>query len=307
MHQTLPDKLSKIKNLFDIDELINKPSDVDGIQDYYKKNVRAYRLIHDTNGFVHMGLSKNGKYNKHDTLAQADLILNVIKNNNYKDVLELAGGMGSNSLYLSKKAEDVNFTVTDLPKGQFNPSHILKFAGSNLKAEFMDYHNLQTYEEQSFDLVFVIEALCHSEQKAKVFAEVKRLLKPNGLFIVFDGYLAFKEEELTPENLLLKKLLEKGMAVSNFETLASVKQSATTCGFISSFEQDVTNQIIPTTKRYERLARNALFRYQSLGKLLTAIFNDRFLSTAVSGYLMYDLICAGFFKYYINFFKVQEF
>lgn len=306
MYHTLPLKLCKIKSLFDIDAFLAKSSDIEGIQDYYKKNVKAYKLLHDANGFVHMGLSKTGSYNKHDTFAQADLIYNVIVNNSFKDVLELAGGMGSNSLYLSKKLPDVNFIVTDLPKGQFDPVHISKFAAKNLHAEFMDYHNLQKFTEKSFDLVFVIEALCHSENKPKVFEEVYRILKPNGLFVVFDGYATMPGGELPPDVQTLKQLLEKGMAVSSFETLESVKEYASKSHFTCTLEQDVTKQIIPTAKRYERLARNVLFRFNKLGKLLLRCFNDRFLSTAVSGYLMLDLILAGVFKYSINFFKAQE-
>lgn len=306
MYHTLPNKLAKIKSLFDIDAFLASSSDIEGIQDYYKKNINAYKWIHDSNGFVHMGLSKTGKYNKNDTFAQAEIIYNVIVNNSFNDVLELAGGMGANSLYLSKKLPGVRFTVTDLPKGQFDPLHVAKYAGTNLSAEFMDYHNLHSYKEQSFDLVFVIEALCHSEKKAKVFEEVRRVLKPNGLFVVFDGYSSFPEAELEADVLTLKKLLEKGMAVTKFETLAEINSYASTAGFTCTFEQDVTKQIIPTARRYEWLARNALFRFNTLGKFLLKAFNDRFLSTAVSGYLMYDLILAGIFKYSINFFKAPE-
>lgn len=306
MYHTLPLKLAKIRDLFDVDAFLVKSSDIEGIQDYYKKNIKAYKWIHDSNGFVHMGLSKTGKYNKNDTFAQADLIYNVIVNNSFEDILELAGGMGANSLYLSKKLPDVRFTVTDLPKGQFDPIHIAKYAGTNLTAEFMDYHNLHSYKEQSFDLVFVIEALCHSEKKAKVFEEVKRILKPNGLFVVFDGYASLPEAELETDVLTLKKLLEKGMAVTKFETLPEVNSYAVNAGFTCTFEQDVTKQIIPTARRYETLARNSLFRFNILGEFLLKAFNDRFLSTAVSGYLMYDLILAGIFKYSINFFKAPE-
>lgn len=306
MYHTLPHKLAKIKSLFDIDAFLTKSSDIEGIQDYYKKNIKAYKWIHDANGFVHMGLSKTGKYNKNDTFAQAELIYNLIVNNHFQDILELAGGMGANSLYLSKKLPDMKFTVTDLPKGQFDPLHIAKYAGTNLSAEFMDYHNLHSYKEQSFDLVFVIEALCHSEKKAKVFEEVRRILKPNGLFVVFDGYSSLPEAELETDVLTLKKLLEKGMAVTKFETLTEINSYAVDAGFTCTFEQDVTKQIIPTARRYEWLARNALFRFNILGKFLLKAFNDRFLSTAVSGYLMYDLILAGIFKYSINFFKAPE-
>lgn len=306
MYHTLPLKLAKIRDLFDVDAFLVKSSDIEGIQDYYKKNIKAYKWIHDSNGFVHMGLSKTGKYNKNDTFAQAELIYNLIVNNHFQDILELAGGMGANSLYLSKKLPDMKFTVTDLPKGQFDPLHIAKYAGTNLSAEFMDYHNLHSYKEQSFDLVFVIEALCHSEKKAKVFEEVRRILKPNGLFVVFDGYASLPEAELETDVLTLKKLLEKGMAVTKFETLTEINSYAVDAGFTCTFEQDVTKQIIPTARRYEWLARNALFRFNILGEFLLKAFNDRFLSTAVSGYLMYDLILAGIFKYSINFFKAPE-
>jgi sterol 24-C-methyltransferase len=306
MYHTLSYKLARIKSLFDIDAFLIKSSDIEGIQDYYKKNKKAYKWIHDANGFVHMGLSKTGKYNKNDTFAQAELVNNLIVNNHFQDVLELGGGTGANSLYLSKKFPGVRFTVTDLPKGQFDPVHVSKYANTNLVAEFMDYHNLYSYKEKSFDLVFVIEALCHSEKKANVFEEVRRVLKPNGLFVVFDGYASLPEGELGKDVLTLKKLLEKGMAVTRFETLTEVSSYAVNAGFTCTFEQDVTKQIIPTAKRYEWLAKNALFRHNILGKFLLKVFNDRFLSTAVSGYLMYDLILAGIFKYSINVFKVPE-
>ena len=306
MNQTLPIKLAKITELFDVKDVLGISSDIEGIQEYYRKNVKAYKYLHDKNGFVHMGLSQNGKYNKTDTFAQVELISNVIQNNNYTNVLELAGGIGSNSLYLAKKFPDRTFVVTDLPKGQFDVEKLQKFSPPNLTCEYSDFHNLSKFEENSFELVFVIEALCHSTTKELVFEEVKKVLKPGGMFIVIDGYSAFEEDSLSDEFIFAKKLIEKGMAVSNFETLDAVKEYAKQASFSTVFEQDATRQILPSTKRHEKLARRTLFKHKKLGSFLTRTLNDRFVFTAISGYLMSDLIELGVFKYYINFFKSDK-
>lgn len=109
--------------------------------------------------------------------------------------------------------------------------------------------------DNGVDIVFVIESLCHSSTKKRVFKEVKRVLKRNGVFIIFDGYTGKKATKLTKDELLAKKLTEKGMSVDNFDYYPDFRKDLTNSELkIIEEEEDVSLLILPTLRKFEKLA-----------------------------------------------------
>lgn len=284
----LKSKLSSIENTLNINDLLSRDGNIKDVAKYYKLNKIAYSVFHNKKDFIHMGISTTNSFKEEDLLVQPNIIGKYIEETRAIEVLELAMGKGANSTYLAKKYPNTNFYGMDLENGQLDINTFKDV--HNLHVSYGDYHKLDTFPSEKFDIVFVIEALCHSNNKEIVAKEVYKILKNGGIFIVIDGYLNKKVEELTKDELLAKQLTEKGMMVSNFEYINNVKDKIKSVGFNLVEEKDYSQNIIPSLERFEKLAGNTIFKYKIIGKIVDRILPNEITFNAVSGYLMPTLI-----------------
>lgn len=148
----------------------------------------------------------------------------------------------------------------------------------------------------------MIEALCHSTDKNKVFAEAWRVLKNNGVFIIIDGYS--NKNQMTEDEKIALLLVVKGMALESFEYYDSVVNKARENKFKVEFEEDVSKFVLPTMERFERKATK-FFRFPMLAKFTAKIFPKEFLYNAIAGYLSAMLVETGVCSYMITVFKKE--
>ena len=217
--------------------------------------------------------------------------------------MELATGKGASSVYLAKKFPDVAFYALNLADGQLDIAKKKACSVKNFYPDEGDYHDLSRYSTGSFDIVFIFDALCYSNDKGKVSEEVHRILKPGGLFVVIDGYSTRTDQDLTETELLGIHLMEKGMVVEKFEQYSKVKNDVLSKGFSIVSEEDTSTLILPSLYRFEVLAYRGFFKFPKLGKLLARILPQDFVNNAVSGYLMPILVQDKLVCYYITVFK----
>ncbi len=282
-----------MKTVLDTDRYLTETNSGKVVRDYYQTNKIAYRLFHNRQGFLHMGLSDNGHYRSDDLLKPLIQIGEYIRNRNGFSVLELASGQGANTTYLAEQYINVDFTALDYstrPKKEF-------YKLNNTKFDFGDYHDLKKFYDSSFNLVFIIEALCHANDVSKVISEVKRVLKPDGYFIIFDGYYGKNPANLDEAEEEARKLTATGMAVKDFQYLPDFQTIIKKNGFMIIEETNLSSKVLPTMKRFEKLAK-AFIKLGVFGKLLTKILPDMFVRNAISGYLMPELIEQGVAVYY---------
>jgi len=279
-------KLEKIKLVFNIKEILKKDINSSYIKKYYNTNGIPYSIFHTKTGFIHMGVSKDGKYKEDDLLEAPKTVEKYLKESS-KRVLELAIGRGANSIYLAKKYPKVNFYGIDISKGQLNFAFKNASKLNNFHPEFGDYHNLNKFDDASFDIVFVIEALCHSTKKEEVLNQVYRVLRKGGIFIIFDGYQ--NKNSLSENERIALKLTEIGMAVEKCESyncfISKVKKNK----FKIILEEDASNYVLPTMNRFERIAK-IFFNHPILAKFISFVTPKAFTYNSLSGYLMPNLM-----------------
>lgn len=292
--QRLRFKLQQLKKLFDFKALLETDTDIKSISKYYKTNRFFYTFLSNRDNFIHMAISRNGKLRKEDFLVQVKIVEKYI-NTNTKNILELATGRGANLIYLAKKYPNINLVGIDLPNGQLD--FAIKNGGGlrNFKPEVGDFHDLSKYSDNFFDIVFIIEALCHSSQKEKVIKEAKRVLKDKGIFIVIDGFA--DKSNLNKDELLAKKLVEKSMTVASFDNYNSFIKMLINNNLRIVLEEDYSLQIMPSLRRFEKDAKILLFLPTFIAKLLLKLFPQDFTKNAIAGYLMPELIKLRLAKY----------
>ncbi len=291
-------RLNQIKKVFDTDTIIHIQPTTTLIASYYKVSKLAYSLFANKD-FIHMGISRSGKYSKKDLLEQAKLVDKYIQSLKAKGVLELATGRGANSEYLAKKHPDISFEAVDLPDGQIDFASAKAKKLKNFHPQEGDYHDLSGYPNNSFDIVFIIEALCQSTNKQKLFSEVRRVLKNKGIFMIFDGYCSRKESLLTTEELLAKKLTERCFAVPSFDFYQEFKDTLLKSKFKILEEEDASQLIMPTLEKLETQAKLYFKIPPPVLKIINKFFPTMAINNVIPAYLLPTLERFGITKYMI--------
>lgn len=295
----LSQRLEKIKKVFNVNDVLKIKANKEYIQKYYQVNKIPYSLLHTQSDFIYMGISRDGTYKEEDLLEPPKMVARYIKNNAEAKVLELATGRGAASQYLAKIFPKARFYGIDLSKGQLGYAYKKASKVKNYFPKLGDYHDLREFHNEMFDVVFIIEALCYSHQKEKVVAEVYRVLKKQGVFIIFDGYLNKSKAALNSDEKIALGLTEKGMALERFEPYKGLKHTLQRTGFICKYEEDVSQYTLPTMRRFERLSK-IYFNSPKLAKIVALFFPKEFLYNAISGYLGPLLVEGGLCSYMIT-------
>ena len=264
--------LTQIGRIFDVPRIINESQGKPQIINYYHKNAfLIYRLFHNWDGFIHCGISYDGKHKKDDFKEQAKIVEGYIRDSNAKNVLELAYGWGANSGFLAKSQfQEVTFEGVDL---SLNP--LKRFTKiPNLRFQSGDYHDLSVFKDDSYDVVFVIEALCCSTNKMHVLCEVKKKLKGGGLFIVIDAYRRDCASPLSQSEDVMAQLIEKGFSVDKFECVKDVEGYMQEVYSITA-SKDVTQCVLPCMAK---------------GKWARHYFSHPTFARAVNKLLSFDIV-----------------
>ncbi len=293
------EKLNKISKVFDINKVLSAEVSV---QKYYQINKLAYSVFHSKEGYIHVGISRDGKYKKEDLVEPVKFIHSYLKNRQKLNVLELATGRGSNSAYLAIQNPDSDFIGIDISKSQMGFAKNAALKIKNYTAEYGDYHNLSKFKDNTFDIVFEVDAVCHSNDKKRVLTEANRVLKQGGLFILIDGYLRNNLNSYTEDEKTTLKLVEIGMSLKDLDTYDFFIESARAAGFNLDYEEDISNFILPTLEKHEKLA-TLYFKYPFIARMINKLLPKEFLYNAISGYLWADTIKNGTACYYITVLK----
>lgn len=261
----LKSRLDEVQNFFDTDKILNRPAHPTQVARYYRYNKLLYHFINSREGFVHLGISYDGRFKEDDMREPARIVGKYISKTNAKTVLELAAGKAATTVYLAKKFPEAYFMGIDLPNGQLGSNKGLP----NLNLRYGDYHDLSSYPASSLDLVYIIEALDYARDKAIVISEIKRVLKPGGHFIVFDCYTSKSVARMSDIERRADKLVRKSMMVPDGNhSYRYFKGCMLAKGYRVIEEKNLTQEVMPSV---ERLERKAIKMYRH--KFITKVFN----------------------------------
>lgn len=213
-----------------------------------------------------------------------------------QNILELAAGKAATTKYLARKYPTRSFKGLDLPNGQLNTISQL----DNLLLDTGDYHDLGNYENNSFDLIYVIEALCHASNKEKVIQEVERVPKPGGYFIVFDGYSSKPRSEMSALEIKASDLTYLTMMVAPGNHYYNDFRSYLTKANLAIIsEENLSTYVLPSMRRLEAKSIK-FFNHPHIAKLVSSIIPNEITANAVAAYLMPITVNSGLHQYWLT-------
>ena len=250
------------------------------LKDYSKLTQHYYNLVTD---FYEYGWGSSfhfSRYYKGEAFRQATarhehyLAHKMGLNQNMK-VLDVGCGVGgpareitrfTNCLIVGLNINDYQIERANHYSEKYNLTDKLLF----VKGDFMQ----MDFESESFDAVYAIEATVHAPVLEGVYSEIYRVLKPGGVFGVYEWVMTDAYDESNPEHRKIAYGIEVGDGIPKMYKRDVAEQALKNVGFEIEYEQDLAD-LDDDIPWYYPLSGE--FKYvQTLGDYYTIFRTSRF-------------------------------
>lgn len=140
---------------------------------------------------------------------------------------------------------------------------------SFVEGDFMDIPG----PDGAFDAAYAIEATCHAPDRAAVFTEVHRVLKPGSLFAGYEWCTTDQFDPGNPEHQAIARGIEEGDGLPALTPTSEVDRALGAAGFEVIEARDMAGESAPDTPWYRPLAGGDLslagFGRTMLGRRIT--------------------------------------
>lgn len=162
-------------------------------------------------------------------------------------VLDAGCGVGGAAFFINGTAgAEVNgISLSEMQVSQANAMAGEKGVSDKVKFHGMDFTKTD-FPDESFDVVWACESVCHAAEKADFIKESYRLLKKGGRLVLFDFFLTKKGVE-DPSKWIDK--WKRTWAVPDFVTKEYFMDKARESGFAEVSHQDYTSNIRKSARR----------------------------------------------------------
>lgn len=226
------------------------------IADYYDETWLDYRLLwlNRDNLAVHFGYTDETTRSHTDALKNMNRVLADRAGVKAGDrVLDAGCGVGGSSMWLAEErdAEVVGITAVASQRDMANRYAARRGLADRVRFEQADYA-ATSFPDESFDVVWSLEALCHAPSKAAFYREAARLLRPGGRVIVAEFLRSGRPLGEVEERLLHEWL--DGWAIADIDSADEHRAHLAAAGFTGTRIDDVTAHTRPSLRRLYRMA-----------------------------------------------------
>ncbi len=272
------------------------------ITDHYSIITKYYKKFWDRSvaPAFHFGIYDKSKLGRREALSNTNqLIADLLQIKSGDKILDAGCGLGNSSIFLAKKYD------VDVVGISIVPEHIQE-ANKNAKdlknTRFLcaDYTSTG-FPDQSFDIVWALESVCHAGDKSAFLKESYRVLKSGGKLVVCDGFLSKPKEEFSGKDQKIISDFEKGFGHLKMVSLTEFRKDAENAGFRFIKFEDYTKETMPN---FKLLRYGCKMAYPFIGMLsLVGLENTEMLNVLRTGWLHYYGAQSGMAKYGIFLFE----
>ncbi len=169
-------------------------------------------------------------------------------------VLDAGCGIGGSSIWLAENraARVTGITLSDLQVNQARRNAVQRGVADRVDFQAADF-SATPFADESFDVIWGIESICHALDKAAFICEAYRLLKKGGRLVCSDGY-ALRRSYSDAEWQTIKTCLD-GWQIPNLATPDEFSSYLSEAGFTDIRFNDITPHILPSSRRLYQTAR----------------------------------------------------
>lgn len=228
------------------------------IKDYYNQTQFDYSFIWNwrlkTTPALHFGYYDE-KATKHEqAIFRVNEVLadwaNVTEGTK---VLDAGCGLGNTTMWLAQNRK-ADVTGITLVQKQVDTAYALAKKQNITGANFQVADYLKTpFSDNSFDVVWACEALCHAPDKSLFYKEAFRVLKPGGRIVIAENLRPSRP--MSAENEKFLHDIFDAWAIPDLDTLEEHKQHAVNAGFINFQYKDVTKNVWVSYKNLKKIVK----------------------------------------------------
>ena len=224
---------------------------------YYDYTIPFWKVFwHRGTGAIHYGFWDNQTKDLKDALINTNKVLSeIVQVNASSKVLDAGSGIGSSSIWMAENVGCEVVGITLAPRQKAKAETYARAAGVQNKTAFyvMDYSHTD-FPNETFDVVWALESVCHEKDKSDFIHEAYRILKRGGKIIVADGFLKRaphgEHEERTYQVFL------KGFVLDNLASVDEFRSNLASAGFHNIKYFDKTDSIAKTSQLMYELCKN---------------------------------------------------
>lgn len=163
-------------------------------------------------------------------------------------ILDAGCGVGGAAIFLAQKfnCEVEGITLSQKQADFGKQKSIESKVQDKVNFSVADFTDMP-FEDESFDVVWAVESVCHAQEKEDFLKEAFRVLKKGGRLITADFYRTM-DKPTEEENEWLQNW-GKSWAVPEFEFINSFEKKALKSGFTRVDSKNITANIYPSAKR----------------------------------------------------------
>ena len=167
-------------------------------------------------------------------------------------VLDAGCGIGGSAIWLAENcgAEVVGIAPVQSQLTRAYESVARRDVGDKVHLVRGDYANT-SFADETFDVVWAMESLCHAPSKQQVYKEFFRILKPGGRLVIAEYMRTARPLDEANERLVHDWL--SSWAIPDIDTASEHEESAASTGFEEIVNRDVTANVERSLRRLYKM------------------------------------------------------
>lgn len=274
--------------------------DTSKVVKYYDYTLKYYKRFwyRDSKSYaLHYGFWDKDTKNLNEALLNTNKFLAKKLDLKAKDrVLDAGCGIGGSSLWIAKKigAKVVGVSISEK---QINfAKELARINNVEHLTEFYIKDFIDTgFENETFNVVWAIESVCHAENKFEFLKEAFRVLRKGGKIIIADGFL--KRNAMNDEEKIIIEKFNEGLVLPNLSDVDQFKKKLEKAGFKRIDYWDKTKEILPSSKKLYYMCKIS-YPFLKIGEKLK-VTSPMLTNNNLSGIVQYRAIRSGLGGYFV--------
>jgi len=204
---------------------------------------------------LHYGYCDNDTKSHHQALINKNQVLYDLAGISGSDhVLDAGCGIGGSSIWMAKQHGNQMTAITISKQQTEHAAQHAKRQGVADKTDFQVSDFCATpFPDESFDVIWGLESICHALNKGDFLKEAFRLLRPGGRIVVCDGFIQRREFSDDEWNDIVICL--NGWAVPNLCSRDEFNQLLEDNQFSDINYTDITTETLPSADHMLKVAK----------------------------------------------------